>query len=141
MKTNLNQFIESVAESITRQGYDTPYLVQALPIAGFIVSVPTAVVSGAMTVAKVSQAVFLKVKGDLPFFRSPEEKERKIIQYPLEDAIDLGIIFVNSMLNICTLGVLNVIFVNQFIKHIHSEIDKEFESAYLKPIERDSRQY
>ncbi len=123
----IDYVIDSLGNAVNNQHglYQTSYLLQAIPVIGAIPSVPTALISGIMAVAKVSQAVFLNAKEGLPFFRSPEDKKRIYTQYPMEDAIDLSIIFVNSILNIFTIGLLNNFLVFLFTQKINSSVRYE----------------
>ncbi len=113
--------INGLLDAVQRQGYEGAYIPQALPVIGALVSIPTALVSFAKAIVKIAQAIFQNVKEGKPFFR-PNEKGVAHIKFPMEDAKDLGMIFVNNMANICTLGILNCIFVLISLSLIKKEI-------------------
>ena len=106
----INSILQSTFSAVRNQGYQPAYIAQAMPVLGAIVSAPTALYSGIMAIVKIAQAVFQKIKHGTPFFRS-DDPEWQYSHLPMEDARDLGIIFLNNVINICTLGVLNNLFV------------------------------
>ena len=99
---------------MNRQDYDVPMFLQKFPVLGPIVSVPTALVSGVMAIVKVALAIFNKIINGSTFFAPNDETEARYdrTKYPMEDAIDLSIIFANNIINICTAGILNNIIFN-----------------------------
>jgi hypothetical protein len=98
--------IESTTRAVNRQDYENVYMLQAIPVLGALVSIPTALFSGAMAIAKLAQALFQKISNGTPFLT-----EEKNYTSSMEDAVDLSLIFANNVLNICTLGICNNIII------------------------------
>ncbi|MBA3237585.1 MAG: hypothetical protein H0T62_04450 [Parachlamydiaceae bacterium] len=116
MATMITEALTRTFRAVEQQDYEPAYIFQVIPVVGPIISVPTALFSGAMAVVKAVQSLFQKVGYGTPFFRSDEDERRYI---PLEDAIDLSIIFANNVINICTCGILN----NFFVFHVLTSIN------------------
>lgn len=106
---------ECIHQAVRAQHYEGAYFFQSIPVVGAIISVPTAVVSCAMAIAKAAQAVFKHFKDGVPFFRPTNGTDRNAKQLPMEDAIDFSVIFANNVLNIFTFGIVNSIFVNRVL--------------------------
>ena len=107
----IKQILESTFDAVRNQEYEPAYIFQSIPVLGPIFSVSTALFSGTMVIVKITQAVFQKIKDGTPFFRSTDDQNWRYTRSPMEDAVDLSIIFVNNVINICTLGILNNLFV------------------------------
>ncbi len=106
---------KTMFDAVHKQGYEGAYLPQAIPVLGALVSIPTALVSGMRAIIKLAQAI---LQGK-PYFKPQDAKNMDHVKFPMADAKDLGMIFLNNVANICTLGLLNCIFVvtvsNQFV--------------------------
>lgn len=107
----LTNILKRTVNAIHDQNFEVAYILQAVPVLGMGISAPVALIAGAMAIAKCVQSLFQKLKDGTPFFRSPDDTHFYMNKPPLQDAIDLGVIFTNNVLNICTFGILNNIFV------------------------------
>lgn len=90
---------------VQRQKAQPLFLGEGLPITGALVSIPGILISLVLSIAKVSQAIFNAVRC------SQGEERRKRITKLFQAAGDWGIILLNQIANLCTLGVLNNIIV------------------------------
>ena len=108
MTSSLTSHIEHFEQIVRRQGYETAYMAQGLPWIGPVVSIPTALVSGFMATAKICDLLWQHVQNEAPF--PPPQTDATRYQV-MNDAIDLGIIFVNNVLNILTGGLLNAVII------------------------------
>lgn len=106
----MSGLLKSISDAVQRQGFEGAYIPQAIPGLGALASIPTALVSGVKAIVKFAQAIFQRIAEGKPFFK-PTDKSMDAVKFPMEDAKDLGLIFINNMANIATLGILNCVVV------------------------------
>lgn len=121
----IDQGIRCLCNATRNQNFEAAYFFQAMPVLGPIISVPTALVSGTMAIVKFAQAVFQKIKNRTPFFESNDDWDWKYGRTPLASAIDLSLICVNNVINICTLGILNNLAVGYVLSQIKCGSDDD----------------
>jgi hypothetical protein len=106
----MGDIVKSMFGAVERQGYELAYIPQAIPVLGGAASIPTAIVSGIQAIIKLVQALFQYLKEGTPFFR-PNDGTMGNVKFYMEDALDLGLIFVDNVVNVFTLGIPNCIFI------------------------------
>lgn len=107
--------VKTTAAAVQNQGYEPAYIPQIIPVLGALASIPTALISGIHATVKIAQAIFQHFNEGKAFFRPKDVKNQK---FPLEAAKDLAVIFVNNVVNICTLGIFNCILVSKALNQI-----------------------
>ena len=89
-------------------------MLQSLPIIGAVVSIPVAIASGVMAIVKLAQAIFNKIKSGEPLLPPNDDSDPRYSypnRHPMKDAFDFTLIFINSVINIRTFGICNMIFI------------------------------
>jgi hypothetical protein len=89
-----------ILNCIGRQGYENAYYAQRYPVIGIVPSAATAV---ATLVTGIAKAVLATLYPEHKYYNSYAHRE---MSYK-EDAQDLTRLFLNNVLNICTLGFWN----------------------------------
>lgn len=102
--------MSNLVKAIENQGYEGYYYPQIIPVVGALVSVPVALVSGIKAILKVVQAVFQRAYEGKPFFK-PNDGTMKKVNFPMNDALELGKISVNNVFNVLSFSILNCCFV------------------------------
>jgi hypothetical protein len=91
----------STIPAVRRQKVEYVHLAQAVPLIGPMISVPTALYSGVIVIVMLARAAFQRLSG----------RDNETVSASLADARDFTVLCVNSVLNIYTLGTLNLMIV------------------------------
>jgi DnaJ-domain-containing protein 1 len=92
----------TVIDCVGRQNYGTAYFAQKYAVIGVV---PSAVIALAALVIGVAKAILSVIYPEYTYYNAFEERN---VSYK-EDARDLGILFLNNIWNILSLGILNPI--------------------------------
>jgi hypothetical protein len=85
-------------------------LLENFPVVGAIVSIPGILMSLVLSIVKVSQAAFHAIKAHDARSQEQGNHQKRKVQL-LQDATDWGIILLNQIANLCTVGILNNVLV------------------------------
>ena len=104
--------VDSLIDISHRQGTPAEFLLvlENVPVVGAVVSIPGILVSLVLSVVKVSQTVFHAVKAHTCSQQQQKNHQIRKTQL-LQDASDWGLILLNQIANLCTMGILNNILV------------------------------
>lgn len=90
-----------------------PFYFQGFPMAGAFVSIPTAIVSTVLAVASFAKGVLEGIRG-----RDSSSK--------FNEAKSYSIISINNIANMCTLGILNAILIDRYLRKVYRSIRAEW---------------